>query len=104
FAPHTGPLALPSFPTRRSSDLVLGCLSRLVRRALRTPKGIPENASTLNPLPRAVVVVPQLQRESTGADQVDVVVHDALFGLDGIDRKSTRLNSSHVKISYAVFC
>src|SRR5690606_34809381 len=24
--------------------------------------------------------------------------------VDGIDRKSTRLNSSHVKISYAVFC
>src|SRR5690606_40483783 len=30
----------------------------------------------------------------------------AADGLDehGIDRKSTRLNSSHVKISYAVFC
>src|SRR5690606_42098896 len=26
------------------------------------------------------------------------------LGLVGIDRKSTRLNSSHVKISYAVFC
>src|SRR5437868_11633577 len=24
--------------------------------------------------------------------------------LDGVDRKSTRLNSSHVSISYAVFC
>src|SRR5690606_39287968 len=24
--------------------------------------------------------------------------------LGGVDRKSTRLNSSHVKISYAVFC
>src|SRR5207302_10431168 len=26
------------------------------------------------------------------------------FALDELDRKSTRLNSSHVKISYAVFC
>src|SRR5438874_8671332 len=25
-------------------------------------------------------------------------------GVDGKDRKSTRLNSSHVEISYAVFC
>src|SRR5690606_40952085 len=25
-------------------------------------------------------------------------------GIDILDRKSTRLNSSHVKISYAVFC
>src|SRR5690606_41821155 len=41
-------------------------------------------------------------------------VLDSHFGLrftihcltysDGLDRKSTRLNSSHVKISYAVFC
>src|SRR5436309_7446833 len=35
---------------------------------------------------------------------------EAFAGLDGlfeqveVDRKSTRLNSSHVKISYAVFC
>src|SRR3989442_8882144 len=26
------------------------------------------------------------------------------WGLTGSDRKSTRLNSSHVRISYAVFC
>src|SRR5690606_1644684 len=50
------------------------------------------------------------------ADNYDFVVMDAppSFGLlnlnaliatdDLIDRKSTRLNSSHVKISYAVFC
>src|SRR5699024_11397776 len=27
-----------------------------------------------------------------------------IFGSFGVDRKSTRLNSSHVSISYAVFC
>src|SRR3989442_4212374 len=27
-----------------------------------------------------------------------------IFGQTGSDRKSTRLNSSHVRISYAVFC
>src|SRR5690606_39500945 len=27
-----------------------------------------------------------------------------LYGKEKVDRKSTRLNSSHVKISYAVFC
>src|SRR5690606_41124377 len=30
--------------------------------------------------------------------------HWYLGSADAIDRKSTRLNSSHVKISYAVFC
>src|SRR3712207_8751461 len=29
---------------------------------------------------------------------------DRLLGLFGADRKSTRLNSSHANISYAVFC
>src|SRR5690606_28104018 len=36
-----------------------------------------------------------------------VVVEDSVFSTGaagGLDRKSTRLNSSHVKISYAVFC
>src|SRR5690606_41328457 len=31
-------------------------------------------------------------------------VTDAVGGLVRVDRKSTRLNSSHGKISYAVFC
>src|SRR5690606_24246643 len=31
-------------------------------------------------------------------------VHVEEFGATAEDRKSTRLNSSHVKISYAVFC
>src|SRR5690554_7764328 len=29
---------------------------------------------------------------------------DGFYHWDGIDRKSIRLNSSHVRISYAVFC
>src|SRR5690606_40678479 len=32
------------------------------------------------------------------------IIHDVFLKLWEIDRKSTRLNSSHVKISYAVFC
>src|SRR3712207_7072348 len=30
--------------------------------------------------------------------------HGVIVGPDGADRKSTRLNSSHANISYAVFC
>src|SRR5690606_41119258 len=36
-------------------------------------------------------------------DPQRLAVHDQA-ALDGGDRKSTRLHSSHVKISYAVFC
>src|SRR5437870_6508668 len=32
------------------------------------------------------------------------VTPDPIFNVGGVDRKSTRLNSSHVAISYAVFC
>src|SRR5699024_11933641 len=32
------------------------------------------------------------------------VAHSMLIAIYHIDRKSTRLNSSHVSISYAVFC
>src|SRR5690606_40537231 len=85
---------LHSFPTRRSSDLkaALGvgpeALQRrrsiaAIRRALRLER---IDADFL----RRVHVVAGLRK-----DRRDVA---------GRDRKSTRLNSSHVKISYAVFC
>src|SRR6266511_5284257 len=35
-------------------------------------------------------------------ERIQGLLHDDPVG--GLDRKSTRLNSSHVKISYAVFC
>src|SRR5699024_11435249 len=31
-------------------------------------------------------------------------IYNYIYGILDIDRKSTRLNSSHVSISYAVFC
>src|SRR3712207_7356649 len=33
-----------------------------------------------------------------------LLVHDPGRAVPGLDRKSTRLNSSHANISYAVFC
>src|SRR4051812_49831158 len=39
-----------------------------------------------------------------GADVVVTMVWDADSVADVVDRKSTRLNSSHMSISYAVFC
>src|SRR5690606_41626285 len=54
------------------------------------------------------------QQDAAGGDQIVVGrIRDEppaigeverLMDGDGPDRKSTRLNSSHVKISYAVFC
>src|SRR5260221_9897020 len=48
----------------------------------------------------------QRQRDMVGGQQRAKAAHQALGfqGRSGKDRKSTRLNSSHTVISYAVFC
>src|SRR5699024_12770964 len=84
------PPTLTSFPTRRSSDL--------------------ENIVTAGSVAEALDV---FQRELPDMAVLDVMLPDG----DGFrlfqklreksripDRKSTRLNSSHVSSSYAVFC
>src|SRR5690349_23859913 len=45
-------------------------------------------------------IIFQRQEADSGCDQEFVMNVDGT----GLDRKSTRLNSSHVEISYAVFC
>src|SRR5947207_9765034 len=72
------PRDLHSFPTRRSSDLILG-LSDGLR---------PHEALTV-----------RVRRED--GDQISFT---AVARETKSDRKSTRLNSSHTVISYAVFC
>src|SRR5207302_10302975 len=96
FSPPTSPdhQELHSFPTRRSSDLN----ARPDRREDRSECAV--NQAAL----RVVQVQPQQGRRHA-ADQVREEKDDAKpFGPPDADRKSTRLNSSHVKISYAVFC
>src|SRR5690606_41945839 len=86
-----------SFPTRRSSDLG-GLIESLVARVrIRT---VEREARQERPA--------GLEPVGTGARGLDGRLHGGRMVLDReterIDRKSTRLNSSHVKISYAVFC
>src|SRR5438034_4757323 len=70
---------LHSFPTRRSSDLPG------LRRSRRPPRG----------------QIRQEDRPQAGALRAGPREGPAE---DDLDRKSTRLNSSHTVISYAVFC
>src|SRR5436305_6295651 len=75
--------ALHSFPTRRSSDLVVeGVTSESIARSVQ------QEASRWKPAADSWVPVVESWQASAAAQ----------------DRKSTRLNSSHVRISYAVFC
>src|SRR5207302_9406145 len=88
------PPDLHSFPTRRSSDLVGHPLDRkaivFVARRLAVA-ALP----VLNQLDNER----RLRADRLAADRKRV----AQWQIER-DRKSTRLNSSHVKISYAVFC
>src|SRR5690606_40935349 len=46
----------------------------------------------------------KIPAQTEEADEAAQDVHRSLVPQGRLDRKSTRLNSSHVKISYAVFC
>src|SRR5207249_10153211 len=87
---------LHSFPTRRSSDL-LGL--RFSQRAM-----MPAYRSAPHPTPLS-----KKPNFSVGKRRVTPPMNKALQTASPAaakwpDRKSTRLNSSHVSISYAVFC
>src|SRR5207249_11911836 len=95
--------ALPSFPTRRSSDLVAVFALRRGGRQPAAPRLAPHCESVSNEQPERAA------KDYTGrglhrAGVPDPVLDAPNFCTAVEDRKSTRLNSSHVSISYAVFC
>src|SRR5205814_9840306 len=81
---------LHSFPTRRSSDLRRRAPHSRISRA-RVPPA--RRGSAHQTVPRT------LQAAARTRPQLH-----AIAALHVTDRKSTRLNSSHLGISYAVFC
>src|SRR5690606_41308153 len=96
-------LARHSFPTRRSSDLV-----EIDPREERS-----DHFRDLGGRVFSDPLLPAVDRSRESLHDVGVLIEVTLPRVvDGVgdvaalgtDRKSTRLNSSHVKISYAVFC
>src|SRR5205807_7447322 len=96
--------ALHSFPTRRSSDLDGGGDRRgeLARKGKGPParRTFPYRPSPLGAL-ADLEDLGAAVRAGAGDGRLAVLHGDVLRILD---RKSTRLNSSHLVISYAVFC
>src|SRR5207244_12058701 len=98
---HSPPLSLP---TRRSSDLKQAlAAARIELRAARhklSALGVSEaSLQQLASQPDA-----SLTRYEVVAPAAGTVIEKRLTVGELLDRKSTRLNSSHQIISYAVFC
>src|SRR5690242_21366687 len=81
---------LHSFPTRRSSDLTDWSQPWIKTSATRSKGRLSDPESFLK----------RISRNSSGA----LTTFCARVPSRRKDRKSTRLNSSHMSISYAVFC
>src|SRR5690242_20848192 len=80
---------LHSFPTRRSSDLswtAIECAQMQLQNSSFSTTWLPQPARRLQ---RKIEFLPK---------------NGILLPYRPQDRKSTRLNSSHMSISYAVFC
>src|SRR5690606_42145717 len=86
---HDSHRHLHSFPTRRSSDLSGADL-----------EGATGAATILDNDSRTAPPAVQLRSPAAGG----IFLEGNPIVIEAEDRKSTRLNSSHVKISYAVFC
>src|SRR5699024_12375278 len=88
------PRDLHSFPTRRSSDLAVDKRPRNRRRrsSPRRPRSMVHRSR-----------IPHRRNHREPAAHPSQITYRR-GRLSVIDRKSTRLNSSHVSISYAVFC
>src|SRR5207302_7901599 len=94
------PCALPSFPTRRSSDLP----SQVRSASSRAQRAKEQQRKSERGHMRDEVAVAERATRRTAFGEDFEIESIRLQQRCRRDRKSTRLNSSHVKISYAVFC
>src|SRR5207249_10683872 len=97
------PLPLPSFPTRRSSDLGLRR-----RRTCPLPMAARSHSVSGRDTTHNMSGTSQPCSPSAQTPRTTTPSRYGSFNRDQDmnrqDRRSTRLNSSHVWISYAVFC
>src|SRR5206468_11889080 len=93
-----------SFPTRRSSDLggVLQRREALAGYLFTAPWTLGLLLFIIGPIIASLVISLTDWAGINAPNWVGLANYEQMFGNDPLDRKSTRLNSSHDQISYAV--
>src|SRR5690554_7473433 len=92
---------LHSFPTRRSSDL----LNQRLMQDTKVSLNEAERRAQYAKIEKKQLAIENARRQQKGEEQLKTLINeDEDDHIAALDRKSTRLNSSHVRISYAVFC
>src|SRR5690606_39850891 len=81
-----------SFPTRRSSDLKSEGISLVRSMNVHDWEFRDKNLAFID------------EKQAKELDGVTLQENDVLLNITGASDRKSRLNSSHVKISYAVFC
>src|SRR2546426_7560821 len=108
-APAPVPMSLLIPPEGRETGAIAGWpATRGAPAPVSTPLLTPAAASSQTD-PRVEVRVQHVHRqvhehEGAGEQEYRRLQHGVIAVVDRLDRKSTRLNSSHLVISYAVFC
>src|SRR5690349_23534941 len=93
---------LHSFPTRRSSDLKRMSEDKIARMAGNPEReSFPAKPTEMTSLREIKAKLDMLNGLLVAVTEQNAALRETVMG---VDRKSTRLNSSHVEISYAVFC
>src|SRR5207248_10915641 len=93
--------ALPSFPTRRSSDLAWQAFHDAALKLAADEVETRAEMDALDQIGDSVIEsIAAYFREKHNLGIVERLTCE----VEILDRKSTRLNSSHRTISYAVFC
>src|SRR5437660_10591873 len=87
-------------------DTTVLCTSSTILRfySNTTPTTEISTLSLHDALPISILLFMPASTHFIGIIRIQPRPLDSVFLLRGEDRKSTRLNSSHVAISYAVFC
>src|SRR5690554_7299698 len=110
---------MPAYPWLADDDLYTGHLEKKINvlRGLGVPYPEGYEKEALSDLQKqankiAENVIRDISKENSNVQVSDIAGKEIIaliaylqrLGTDIKDRKSTRLNSSHVRISYAVFC